>query len=82
MGVLAAAPFAVGYTYHRTKGKILDKTIICPDMIPPINPVADWRYMHQHQQAQTNKDVIRENTARKDHNYIVGDKIRKKRKSL
>ena len=44
-------------------------------MILPINHVADWRYIRQHNQTQINKDVIRENTTRIDHDYKVEDKV-------
>ena len=42
-------------------------------MILPINHIANWRLIHQHKQAQTEKYVIRENSTRVDHDYIIGD---------
>ena len=44
-------------------------------MIPPINYVADWRYIRQRKQTKINKYADRENTTRIDHNYRVGDKF-------
>ena len=57
MGILAAAAFAVHSMYHRTKGKIPDQLVFGRDMIPPIDHIADWSYIRQRKQAQTNKDV-------------------------
>ena len=50
-------------------------------MILSTNNVADWRYIRQLKQAQTNKDVIYENTTIINHDYRVGDKITTKTKS-
>ena len=50
-------------------------------MIPPINYIADWRYIRQSKQTQINKDVAWENTNIIDHDYRVGDKVTKKIRS-
>ena len=50
-------------------------------MIPPINHIADWRYIRQRKQKQINKGVPCEKTTRIDHNYRVGDKILIKNRS-
>ena len=51
-------------------------------MILPINHIVDWRYIRQRKQLQIGKDVIRENTTRIDHYYIVGDELMIITKSL
>ena len=75
MGILAAAAFAVRSTYHMTKYKTPGQLVFGPDTILPINYVADWRFIRQRKQAQIDKDVIRENSTRIDHDYILGDKL-------
>ena len=74
MGILVAAAFVVRSTYHSTKGKIPCQIDLGRGMILSIYHVADWRYIHKRKQAQINKDVIRGNTTRIDHDYRVGDK--------
>ena len=75
MRILAAETFAVRSTYHRTKGKILGQLVFYQDVILAINQVSDCRYIRQRKQAQIDKDVIRENSTRIDHDYILGDKL-------
>ena len=50
------------------------------EMILPINNVADWRYIRHNKKAQTDKDVIHENTTIIDHGYRLGDKFMTKNK--
>ena len=69
MEKLAAAAFAVRYTYDRTKEKIPVQLAFGRDMILPINHVADWRYICQRKQTKINKDVACDNTTRIDHDY-------------
>ena len=57
------------------KEKSPGQLVFVGDMILHINNVADWRYIRQRKQTQTNKGVTRENTTRIDHNYRVGDKV-------
>ena len=75
MGILAAAYFELKYTYHRKKGKSPGQIVFGQDLILPINHISSQRYKRQREQAQIDKDVIRENTTRIDHNYRVGDKL-------
>ena len=42
-------------------------------MILPNNHIVKWRLLRQRKQAQIDKDVIRENSTRVDHNYRIGD---------
>ena len=42
-------------------------------MILPINHIENWRLIRQCKQAQIYKDVIRKNSTRIDHNYVIGD---------
>ena len=44
-------------------------------MILPIDHIENWRYIRQRKQMQIEKDVIRENSTRIDHDNRVGDKI-------
>ena len=81
MGIISAADFAVRYTYHRTKEKSPGQLFFGRDMIPPINHVADWRYICQRKQMQIDKDVNHKNTTRIDHDYIVGDKVMTRNRS-
>ena len=71
MVILAAASFAVRAIYHRTK-KIPGQLVFVRDMILQINYIANWRLIRQRKQAQIDKDVIRNNSTRVDHNYIIG----------
>ena len=75
MGILAAAEFLARSTYHTTKGKIPGHVFFGRYMILPIKHVAYFRYIRQRKPAQIDKDVIRENTTRINHDYRVGDKV-------
>ena len=52
------------------------------DMILPINNLANWRFIHQHKQAQIEEDLIRKNCTRTDHNDRVGDQITVRKKDF
>ena len=80
MGILAAADFAVQYTYHRMKNNPC-QLVFGRYTILPINHVEDWRYICQRKQTKINKDVACENNTRIDHNYRVGDKVMSKMRS-
>ena len=58
-----------------TKDKSPGHLVFGRDTIPPINHVADWRYICQHKQTQIDNYVIRENTTIIDHNYREGNKV-------
>ena len=45
------------------------------DMILMIKHTVDWELIHQQKKAQINKDNIRENRNRVDHDYKVVDKV-------
>ena len=74
MGILAAEAFVVQSMYHSTKN-ITGQLVFGIDMTLPINHAADFRYIHKHKQTQLEKDTIRENTTRIDHNYRVVDQV-------
>ena len=59
MGILAVAAFAVRSTYYTTKCKTPGQLVFGPDMILPINYVADWIFIRQRKQAQIDNDIIR-----------------------
>ena len=80
MGILAAASFVVQSTYHSTELKNPGQMVFDREMILPINNVADWRYIRHNKKAQTDKDVIHENTTIIDHGYRLGDKFMTKNK--
>ena len=73
MGILAAADFVVQATYHRIKQKCPGQLVFGRYMILSINHIANRRLTHQHKQAQTDKDVIRENSTRVNFDYRIGD---------
>ena len=50
MGILAAAAFAVHFTYYCVKGKIPGHIVFEWDMVLPIVTVSNWRYIRQHKQ--------------------------------
>ena len=77
MGILAAAAFAVRYTYHTTKGKSPGQIVFGQDTIIPINHVAGWMYKRQRKQVQIDKDIIRENYTRINNDYRLEDKVMK-----
>ena len=53
MGILAASDFYVQYRYYGTKGKSTVQLVFGRGTILPINHIADWRYICQCKQAQT-----------------------------
>ena len=72
MVILAAAVFAVRAMYHQTKNNP-GQLVFVQDMILPMNHIDNWRLILQRKQAQIEKDVIRENSTRVDHDYIIGE---------
>ena len=73
MGILAAVAFAVRAMYHQTKQKSPGQLVFGQDMILPINHLASWILIHQRKQAQIEKEVIRENSTRVNHDYRIGE---------
>ena len=80
MEILLAAAFAVRATYNRTKQKIPGQLVFGREMILPINHLANWRSICQRKQAQMDKDVIRENSTKVNHDYIIGDWVMVRKK--
>ena len=80
--IVAAAALAVRYMYHQTLKKSPSQLVFGRDMILPINNLANWRFIHQHKQAQIEEDLIQKNSTRTDHNYRVGDHITVRKKRL
>ena len=75
MVILEKTSFRVQSSYHNTKYKIPVQIIFGQDIILPINHVSDWRCVRQHKHVQIEKDAIRNNSTRIDHNYRVGDQF-------
>ena len=49
-GIPGTAVFAVQSTYNQTKQKHPGQLVFGQDMIPPINHLANWRFIHQRKQ--------------------------------
>ena len=75
MGILEAADLAVRSTYHQTKQKNPGQLVFERFMILPFNHVENCRYICHRKQSKIEKDVIRENSTRIDHNYNISDKV-------
>ena len=75
IGILETEAFTVRSTYHTTKGKSPGQLVFGQDMTPPINHVADWRYIRQRKQKKIENCVIWGNANITDHDYRVGDKL-------
>ena len=82
MGIPATAAFAVRSTYHRTIQKSPVQLVLWRDMIPPIDHIANLRYICQREKMQIEKDVIRKKITRTDHYYRIGDKAMVRRNRL
>ena len=57
------------------KGYIMDQFIFGRDIILPIKHMVYWKLILQKKLSQINKDNIRKNRNRVDHNYKVGSKV-------
>ena len=69
MGILEESALAVHYTNHSVKDKITGNLDFGRDTIFPIAHVENYRYICQSKQAKIDKDAIRKNYTRIDHNY-------------
>ena len=74
-GILVAAEFAIRSTKNRIKYYSPGKLVPGCDIILPIKHNVYWELIYQQNHKQINKDNIRENIIRVDHNYKVGDKV-------
>ena len=70
---MATAAFSIRSTTNRQKCYSLGTFIFGSDVILPIKHMVDWELVRQEKQAQINKDNIRENIHRVDHDYKVRD---------
>ena len=59
MVILAAEAFEVQSMYHKIRYKSPVQMVIGKYMILTIKHIVDWKFMHQHKQAQIEKDAIR-----------------------
>ena len=75
MGILATHYFTIRSTYHRNKGKITGQLLFGRDMIPPINHMADCKYICQSKEAQIEKYLIRKKSNIFDYDYRFGDQV-------
>ena len=57
------------------KGYNPSQLLLGRDMILPTKHKADWELIRHQQKTKINKDNIRKNTKRADHDYKVGDKV-------
>ena len=73
IGILSETVFENFSTTNRQKGYSLGKLLFFHDMILPIKHKVDWSLIRQRKQAKTNKDNIRKNRHRVDHDYKIGD---------
>ena len=74
-GILDTVEFAIFSTTNRLKGYSLGQLLFGRDKIPPIKHTVDWELICQQKQTQINKDNIRKNRNRVDHDYNVRDKF-------
>ena len=75
LGILASVEFVICSTINRIKGYSPVQLIFGRDMILRIKYTVDWDLIRQKKQTQTNKDNIRKNRNRVDHDYNDGDKV-------
>ena len=74
-GILSSEALSINSTANGLKGYSTFQLIFGYDIILPIKYTVDWELVRQKNQTQNNKDNIRENSKRVDHNYKVGDKV-------
>ena len=73
--ILDTAAFAICSTTNRLKCYSLGQLIFGGDMILPIKHKVYWQLTRQQKQTQINKDNIRKNRNRVDHDYKFGNKV-------
>ena len=73
--ILAASEFAILSTKNWLKGYSLGQLVFGRDMSPLIKNMVGWWLLRQQKQVQINKDNIRRNRNRVDHNYNGEDKV-------
>ena len=72
---MALAEFSIISTTNGSKCYGPGQLVFGRDMIIPIKNKEDWGLILQQKQIQINKDSIRKNIKRVDHDYKVGDKV-------
>ena len=75
LGILDAAVFVIRSTTNRLNGYSPGQLAFFRDMILLIKHKVDWGLVRQQNQMQINKNNIRKNRKRIDHNYKVGNKF-------
>ena len=75
LGILSTATFSILLTTNRLKVYSPVQLLFRRDMILLIKYKVDWELICQQKQTQINKDNIRENRNRVDHDYNAGDKV-------
>ena len=74
-GILAALSFVIRSTRNWLKGYSLGQLIFVHDMILPIKHKVNWESIRQKKRTRINKDNIRKNINRVDHDYNAEDKV-------
>ena len=78
-GILAATAFAVRATLHTTLQKTPAQLVFGRDMILNVQHIANWEHIKQRKQSLINKNNEIENSKRRAHQYMVGDRVLLKR---
>ena len=66
-GILASAAFTINPTANGLKGYSMGQLVFFCDMILLMKHMVDWELLRQRKQAQINRDNIRKNSKRVDH---------------
>ena len=74
-GILVLTALGICSTTNRLKCYSPEQLVFFRDMILLIKHMLDWKLIRQQNQTQINKDNIRENNKRVDHDYKFGDKV-------
>jgi hypothetical protein len=72
---LASVAWAIRSTYHTVLNATPGQLVFGRDMVLPIQFQADWARIQLRKQTAIDKDNLRENAKRIDHDYQVGDKV-------
>ena len=74
-GILTAVAFAVRATLHTTTKATPMKLVFEKDTMLNIPFTANWKYIELRKKKQISKDNVRENSTRKEHQYVPDDLV-------
>lgn len=73
--VLASVAYAICSTYHMTLEATPAQLVFGRDMIYPLTYIAEWDVITKNKQRLINKNNIRENSTRVEHDYKVDELV-------